>query len=98
MTPTPQLPRHAHPMPEDIRGALEAAGLGEAYAARPAYQRNDYIGWVNRARQPSTRDERVAQMLEELRAGNVYMHMTWNPTDVALESARTVMLPRKPTS
>ncbi|MFT4241953.1 MAG: hypothetical protein QM569_06690 [Acidovorax sp.] len=48
--------------------ALAARGLTQAYRDRPACQKNDYIGWI-------TRDKRLAQMLDELAAGGVYMKM-----------------------
>jgi uncharacterized protein YdeI (YjbR/CyaY-like superfamily) len=66
-------------MPEFFREALEAHGLMEAYRARPPYQRNDYIGWITRAKRPETQEKRINQMLEELEKGNVYMKMDWNP-------------------
>jgi hypothetical protein len=48
-----------------------------AYRARPAYQQNDYVGWIARSKLPATRAKRLAQMLDELGKGGVYMHMTW---------------------
>ena len=53
-------------MPLEVREALERAGLRPAYDARPPYQRNDYLGWIARAKRPETRARRLAQMLEEL--------------------------------
>ena len=64
-------------MPQDVADALEARGLRTAYDARPPYQRNDYLGWIARAKRPETRDKRLAQMLDELDAGDVYMKMDW---------------------
>lgn len=72
------LTRSLNPMPPEIASALAERGLEEAYAARPAYQRNDYLGWIARARLPETRQKRLDQMLDELRRGGVYMKMTWN--------------------
>ena len=74
---SPDRPRY--PMPEFIRVALEARGLTAAYQARPPYQRNDYIGWITRAKRPGTQEKRLNQMLEELELGDVYMKMEWNP-------------------
>jgi hypothetical protein len=48
-----------------------------AYRARPAYQQNDYLGWINRAKLPATRDRRLQQMLEELEDGTLYMKMRY---------------------
>lgn len=66
-------------MPSSIRSALTKAGLMKAYRDRPAYQQNDYLGWIARAKLPQTREKRVAQMIEELRQGNRYMNMKWRP-------------------
>ena len=72
---TPGLKRPRHPMPDVVRQALEEHGVMADYLARPAYQQNDYIGWINRAKRPSTREKRLRQMLEELEQGGVYMNM-----------------------
>jgi uncharacterized protein YdeI (YjbR/CyaY-like superfamily) len=72
------LSRPRNEMPSEIADALAAAGLEQAYAARPAHQRNDYLGWIARAKLPATRAKRLAQMLEELARGGVYMNMKWN--------------------
>lgn len=72
-------PRPRYPMPEFMREALESRGLMEAYYARPPYQRNDYIGWIMRAKRPETQEKRLNQMLDELEKGDVYMKMDWNP-------------------
>lgn len=71
--------RPAHPMPEFVRAALQSSDLQDLYAARPWYQRNDYLGWIARAKRAETRQKRLDQMLEELRAGDVYMKMPWRP-------------------
>jgi uncharacterized protein YdeI (YjbR/CyaY-like superfamily) len=67
-------------MPEDVRAALEERGLMAAYGARPAYQRNDYLGWIARAKRPETRAKRLALMLTELDGGGVYMGMEHRPS------------------
>lgn len=69
--------RPRYPMPDFIRQALDRRRLMQAYQARPPYQRNDYIGWITRARRPETRDKRLAQMLDELAAGDRYMNMAY---------------------
>jgi hypothetical protein len=56
-------------------------GLRAAYDARPPYQRNDYLGWINRAKREDTKQKRLKQMLAELRAGEGYMNMPWHPKD-----------------
>lgn len=72
------LQRKINPMPDEVREALLLRGLMQAYEGRPAYQRNDYLGWIARAKRPDTRKKRLDVMLDELRRGGVYMNMTWN--------------------
>lgn len=64
-------------MPDDVEEALVSSRLMGRYRARPPYQQNDYIGWIARAKRPETRQKRIHQMLDELRAGDVYMKMDW---------------------
>jgi uncharacterized protein YdeI (YjbR/CyaY-like superfamily) len=51
----------------------------DAYDRRPPYQRNDYLGWILRAKRQETKEKRLAQMLDELQAGTEYMKMDWRP-------------------
>ena len=69
------LKRSQYPMPEFIKQALEKHDLMKFYKERPAYQQNDYIGWIGRAKRQETIDKRLAQMLQELKIGGVYMNM-----------------------
>ncbi len=71
------LKRQKHLMPDDIRALLDERGLMDAYHSRPAYQQNDYIGWITRAKRPETRQKRLNQMLDELEGGKRYMKMVW---------------------
>lgn len=73
------LTRTRHKMPDYIREALTQRGLMDAYQARPDYQQNDYIGTlrVTRAKRESTKEKRLAQMLDELKGGRLYMNMKW---------------------
>lgn len=71
------LTRKRHAMPDDIREALVKRNLLTVYAARPTYQRNDYLGWITRAKRKETRQRRLEQMLAELAQGDVYMKMPW---------------------
>lgn len=75
---TSKLVRPLQDMPDMVRVALEARGLIAQYEARPAYQRNDYLMWINNAKRQETKDKRLAQMLDELATGGVYMRMKWN--------------------
>lgn len=71
------LKRRPQPMPVDIASRLDAEGLRPAYDSRPPYQRNDYLGWIARAKRPATRQKRIDQMCEELKGGRLYMKMLW---------------------
>jgi uncharacterized protein YdeI (YjbR/CyaY-like superfamily) len=75
MTRRTTRPRYA--MPAFIRTALAQNALTDVYEARPRYQQNDYIGWITRAKRPETRNNRLSQMLSELRGGELYMGMRW---------------------
>lgn len=72
--------RPLEPMPEDVRLAIEERGVRSEYDARPWYQRNDYLAWMRRAKRADTRARRLAQMLDELEQGGVYMRMTHAPS------------------
>jgi uncharacterized protein YdeI (YjbR/CyaY-like superfamily) len=74
-----RLKRPRYLMPDCVRQALLARGLMDDYRARPAYQQNDYIGWIGRAKREATVQKRLAQMLDELEAGDVYMKMAYHP-------------------
>jgi uncharacterized protein YdeI (YjbR/CyaY-like superfamily) len=71
------LKRALNPIPGFVREALAARNLTAAYEARPPFQRNDYIGWITRARKEETRRKRLEQMLDELEEGDIYMKMRW---------------------
>ena len=73
-----RLKRPLNPMPVEVREALDRLGLMDAYEARAPYQRNDYLGWITRAKRAETRERRLEQMLEELAAGDRYMNMRYN--------------------
>jgi uncharacterized protein YdeI (YjbR/CyaY-like superfamily) len=69
------LSRKRYKMPDFVKKALLDQGLMEAYKERPAYQQNDYVGWIGRAKRPETVMKRLHQMLNELETGGVYMKM-----------------------
>ena len=73
------LKRPRYPMPDFVRQSLEENKLMNAYLSRPPYQQNDYIGWITRAKREETRQRRLHQMIEELKSGNLYMKMKYNP-------------------
>jgi uncharacterized protein YdeI (YjbR/CyaY-like superfamily) len=72
--------RPRHTMPALIKKALLENGLMKDYKERPPYQQNDYIGWIIRAKRRETREKRLNQMLDELRAGGIYMKMKHPPS------------------
>jgi len=67
-------------MTAEIRRELDAAGLTEVFKERPPYQRNDYLHWIERSVRAATKRKRIDQMLEELKAGGVYMGMAHRPS------------------
>lgn len=75
----PELKRPKQPMPAFVKDALQEAGLTEQYDARPPYQRNDYLWWINSAKRDDTKQKRLSKMMSELKAGSGYMGMDWKP-------------------
>jgi hypothetical protein len=75
------LKRSVHAMPAFVRAALGKRRLTAKYHARPALQQNDYVGWIVRAKRDETKAKRLAQMLDELEAGDRYMNMRWHPRE-----------------
>lgn len=78
MSPVLRPLRKREDMPDFVRDALEVRGLRRAFDARPPYQRNDYLLWINKVKREGTRRKHLEQMLGELEAGGIYMGMTWN--------------------
>ena len=72
-----RLNREIQPMPPSIETVLKEKQLLDAFYRRPAYQQNDYLAWISRAKRPDTRQKRLDQMLDELVRGDVYMKMDW---------------------
>ena len=79
--PTTVKRRPRHKMPSAVRAALQERGVLGAYNARPAYQRNDYLGWIDAAHRDATKAKRLEQMLRELERGGVYMGMKHAPSE-----------------
>ena len=73
-----ELKRPKQQMPALVNDALKTHGLEQAYKDRPPYQRNDYLWWINGAKQDTTKARRLSKMLDELRQGHGYMGMEWN--------------------
>lgn len=76
---TGRLKRPRHPMPAFVRAALVRDRLMSAYLERPPYQKNDYLGWITRAKLETARQRRLSQMLDELARGDRYMKMVYHP-------------------
>jgi hypothetical protein len=74
-----KLSREVYPLPDFIDDALKEDKVDHLYMKRPAYQKNDYIGWIGSARTEKTLIKRLDQMLVELRDGNKYMKMRYGP-------------------
>ena len=74
-----RLSRKIEEMPRFVEAALRVGGLMEIYHRRPAYQQNDYLSWIRRAKRPETKQKRLEQMLNELARGDRYMNMVWRP-------------------
>jgi uncharacterized protein YdeI (YjbR/CyaY-like superfamily) len=71
------LRRALNELPDDIAALLAERRLRAAFEERPPYQRNDYLGWIARAKRSETRQRRLDQMIEELAGGALYMKMQW---------------------
>ena len=67
--------RERLPMPDDVMAVLKNENVLADFRARPAYQQNDYLGWISRAVREETRVKRITQMVNELRKSGVYMNM-----------------------
>ncbi len=72
-----RLVRDIQPMPDFVRDAVRERRLTAKYDERPAYQRNDYLMWINNAKREETKQKRLSQMLDELERGGVYMRVKW---------------------
>jgi uncharacterized protein YdeI (YjbR/CyaY-like superfamily) len=69
------LKRQRIAMPDLVKQALDGKNLMQVYFDRPAYQQNDTLAWIMRAKRPETVRKRLNQMLAELEQGGVYMNM-----------------------
>ena len=74
-----KLSRPVHPLPDFIDDALKESNLDKFYKSRPAYQKNDYIVWIARAKTEKTLHKRLQQMMDELKDGDKYMKMEYHP-------------------
>ena len=86
------LQRPRQPMPKFVRDALNEHELMDRYRARPPYQRNDYLGWINRAKRNETKQRRLEQMLDELADGTRYMKMPYRQRRCPRDEPRALPL------
>jgi uncharacterized protein YdeI (YjbR/CyaY-like superfamily) len=54
-------------LPQDIAAALREAGLAEMFGRLPPSHQQEYLTWIEGAKQAATRARRVAGMLERLK-------------------------------
>ncbi len=73
------LKRPIHEMPDFVKQTLEKRCLTRACKDRPAYQQNDYLGWICRAKRAETQVKRLTQM-RKLEMGGLYMKMKYTPS------------------
>jgi hypothetical protein len=60
----------AETMPADISAALEASPAAKAFFQSLAtFYRRNYMRWIEGARRPETRRQRIAEMIQRLEAG-----------------------------
>ena len=55
-------------VPADLASALAAAGLREAFAAFALTHRKEWVLWVDAAKKPETRDRRITQVVDQVKA------------------------------
>ena len=54
-------------VPDDLRGALEEAGLDSVFTALSPSHRREYLSWIDEAKRPETRARRISQTVDRLR-------------------------------
>lgn len=67
----------SQPMPGNVKAALAKRDLIDAFAARPDYQRNEYLKWIAMAAGPAAKDKRLQQMLDEVASGGLFKGEPW---------------------
>jgi hypothetical protein len=66
-------------MPGNVSGALAKTNLTDAFRARPDYQQNGYLKWIATAAGPTAKQQRLDQMLDELKKGGLFKGEPWTP-------------------
>lgn len=62
-----------------VRAAMTSRNLTEAFRARPKYQQDEYLTWINSAKLNDQKRARLTQMLDELEKGGVFKGEPWTP-------------------
>jgi uncharacterized protein YdeI (YjbR/CyaY-like superfamily) len=55
-------------VPDDVRAALDEAGIAQAFLALGHSHQREYVSWIDEAKRPETRARRIAQAVERIRA------------------------------
>ena len=71
---TSRLERPVQSMASFVRVALLSQGQLKANRERPAYQRNDYLSWIQRAKMAETRQKRLPNARRTQAWGSLYEH------------------------
>ncbi len=75
----PAIDKPVNQLPSFIHDALVIHGLMDAFLFRPSYQKKGYVEWILEAKQITTKESRLAQMLDELESQGVYKGRVWFP-------------------
>jgi len=76
-----KLKRPKPAMPGFVKNALKKRGLLETYKKRPAYQQDQYLGWIDEAKIQDLKLKRLNQMLDELEKGGIFMEKEYLTTE-----------------
>jgi hypothetical protein len=76
-----KLKRPKPSMPGFVKNALKKRGLLETYKKRPAYQQDQYLGWIDEAKIQDLKLKRLNQMLDELEKGGIFMEKEYLTTE-----------------
>lgn len=72
------LKRELNPIQDFIRERLVRENVLDKYNERPAYQRSQYIDWITSAKRETTKENRLNQMIDELKAGDSFKGEKYN--------------------
>lgn len=55
------------PVPDDLRVALDRAGLGATFDALSYSHQREYVSWIEEAKKADTRSRRISQTVDRIR-------------------------------